>query len=273
MVNLLQDKGLSERRACLALVISRSSARYRPRPMDEVERLVRHEMVQLARRHRRYGTPRLTALLRRNGLRVNHKRVERLYRLHGLTLPRKRPRKKYKPVGEERPREATARNEVWSYDFVHDQTEYGEKLKLLVIVDEHTRECLEIRVEKRIASLQVLETLDELIHERGAPKYVRSDNGAEFRAKRLRKWMETQGVRPIYVEPGSPWQNGFVESLNGKLRDEYLNEELFYSRGEAQVLVDWWREVYNRERPHMSLGYRTPAEAAETNITVDQKTG
>ncbi len=241
--------------------------------MDEVKRLVRHEMVQLARRHRRYGAPRLTALLRRNGLRVNHKRVEKLYRLHGLTLPRKRPRKKHKQVGEERLKEATARNEVWSYDFVHDQTEYGEKLKLLVVVDEHTRECLEIRVEKRIASLLVLETLDELIHERGAPKYVRSDNGAEFRAKRLRKWMETQGVRPIYVEPGSPWQNGYMESLNGKLRDECLNEELFYSRGEAQVLVDRCREVYNGKRPHMSLGYRTPAEASEANITVDQKTG
>ena len=260
----LQALGVSQRRACAVLKLSRSLVRYEARPPSPVEQLVLHEMATLARRHRRYGTPRLTALLRRGGLKVNHKRVERLYRLQGLTLPRKRPKKRRSVPRKERSIEARQRNDVWSYDFVHDRTEYGEKLKLLVVVDKHSRECLEVRVEKRMTSLEVLETLDELIKERGAPKYVRSDNGAEFKAKQLRKWMQSKGVTPIYADPGSPWQNGFVESLNGKLRDECLNEELFYSRAEAQVIVDWWRQVYNEVRPHMSLGYRTPAEAALT---------
>lgn len=235
--------------------------------------MIAHEMATLARRHRRYGTPRLTALLQRSGIKVNHKRVERLYQEAGLTLASRRPKKKRKQPRERQPVNAKSRNHVWSYDFTHDRTEYGENLKLLVIVDEHTRKCLEIRVEKKMTSKDVLETLDELFEAEGPPQYIRSDNGSEFKAIKLQSWLTSKGVTPLYVEPGSPWQNGYVESLNGKLRDECLNEELFYSRGEAQVIVDRWRDVYNNERPHMSLGYKTPAQVAETNICPDLNLG
>jgi putative transposase len=133
---------------------------------------------------------------------------------------------------------------------------------LLTVVDEYTRECLEIRVASKLDSRHVLETLDELMQERGVPRFTRSDNGSEFVSHRLRDWLVHRGVTPVFIEPGSPWENGFVESFHGKLRDECLNEELFFSRAECQVVVDWWREVYNRERPHSSLGFRTPAEFA-----------
>jgi transposase InsO family protein len=236
--------------------------RYHRRPEDPANVLIRGELKKLSKRHRRYGTPRMTELVRRKGYRVNHKRIERLWKLEGLSLPKQRRRKRKGMIRWDRRVEAGKPNDVWSYDFIHDRTEYGQKLKMLTVLDEHTRECLEIRVEKRMDSRHVMETLDELMTERGRPRYTRSDNGGEFAAKRLTRWLEEKGVEPVFIEPGSPWENGFVESFQGKLRDECLNEEIFWSRAEAQVVVDWYRTVYNRERPHRSLGYRTPAEAA-----------
>jgi putative transposase len=259
---MLKGQGMSERRACRLLKADRSSVRYRRRPEDPVNGLIREELRKLSRRHRRYGTPRMTALLRRQGHPVNHKRVERLWAQEGLPLPRQRPRRRARGAGEARPQPATKPNEVWSFDFVHDQTIGGDKLKMLTVVDEYTRECLEIRVERKMDSRHVLETLDELITERGIPGYTRSDNGPEFISKRLTSWLRKKGVTPMFIEPGSPWENGYVESFNGKLRDECLNEERFWSRAEAQVITDWWREVYNRERPHSALGFKTPAEVA-----------
>ena len=204
----------------------------------------------------------MTELVRREGYRVNHKRVERLWKLEGLPLVRKRSRKRKRSYCLGRGPEATRPNEVWSYDFIHDRTEYGQRLKMLTVLDEYTRECLEIRVDKRMDSRHVMETLEELIAERGVPRYARSDNGAEFVSRRLTEWLREKGVESIFIEPGSPWENGYLESFHGKLRDECLNEEIFWSRGEAQVVVDWYRDVYNSERPHSSLGYRTPAEVA-----------
>jgi len=180
----------------------------------------------------------------------------------GLTLPRKKRKRKGLSCCR-RDWRARSPNEVWCCDFVFDRTECGQKLKLLTILDEHTRECLEVRVEKRMNGLDVLETMDGLIRERGAPVFLRSDNGSEFRNKHLVKWLQEQGVNSLFIEPGSPWENGFVECFNGKLRDECLDEELFGSRGEAQVVVDWWRRVYNQERPHSALGYQSPAEYAK----------
>ena len=166
-----------------------------------------------------------------------------------------------------RPRPATKPNEVWSFDFVHHRTEYGEKLKMLTVLDEYTRECLEIRVEKRMDSNGVMETLDELMTERGAPRYTRTDNGPEFIAAKLRRWLRKEkGVLPVLIDPGSPWQNGFVESFNGKLRDECLDGELFFSRAEAQLIVDGFRKEYNTERPHSALGYKTPAQVARESF-------
>lgn len=253
---------MRQRRACGHMGVCRGTVRHKRRPEDALNVLIREELKRLSGRHRRYGTPRMTELLRRRGHRVNHKRIERLWKLEGLPMPKKRARKPKRTMAPDRGVQATRPNEVWSYDFLHDRTEYGQKLKMLTVLDEHTRECLEIRVEKRMDSRHVMETLDELIAERGTPRYTRSDNGAEFVSKRLTRWLEEKGVTPVFIEPGSPWENGFVESFHGKLRDECLNEEIFWSRAEAQVVLDWYRDVYNRERPHSSLGYRTPVEAA-----------
>ena len=271
---------MAQRRACRHVGVCRGTLRYPKRPEDPVNLLIRGELKRLSERHRRYGTPRMTELIRRQGYCVNHKRIERLWKLEGLPLPRKRPRKRRGGCVSSSHARATRSNEVWSYDFIHDRTEYGQKLKMLTVLDEHTRECLEIRVEKRMDSRHVMETLDELMTERGIPMYTRSDNGAEFVSKRLMAWLEEKGVTSVLIEPGSPWENGFVESFHGKLRDECLNEEIFWSRAEAQVVLDWYRDVYNRERPHSSLGYRTPAEAAvvasnrsKTNSQMDQRMG
>lgn len=195
--------------------------------------------------------------------RVNHKRIERLYRQEGLQLPRKRPKKRRSGEGGGKGRhEAFRKDDVWSLDFIFDRTEDGKKLKILTVLDEYTRECLELRVGKRLDSRHVIETLDELMNERGKPSYTCTDNGPEFISKKLNKWLEDEGVQPIQIEPGSPWQNGFVESFHGKLRDECLNEEMFWSRGEAQVVMDWYRRIYNDLRPHRALGNKTPAEYA-----------
>ena len=256
---------MKQRRACSHLGVCRGTVRHRRRPEDPLNVLIRREFERLSGTHRRYGTPRMTELIRRQGHLVNHKRIERLWKLGGLPIPKKRHRKLKRTMVSGRVIRATKPNEVWSYDFLHDRTEYGQKLKMLTVLDEHTRECLEIRVEKRMDSRHVVETSDELMTERGVPRYTRSDNGAEFVSKRLTTWLEEKGVKPVFIEPGSPWENGFVESFQGKLRDECLNEEIFWSRAEAQVVVDWYRDAYNRERPHRSLGYRTPLEvAAET---------
>ena len=262
MVGVLLGRGMSQRRACEYGGVCRATVRYAGRPEDPVNVLIRGELRKLSGRYRRYGTPRMTELVRREGYRVNHKRIERLWKLEGLPLVRKRSRKGRKSCCSGRGPEAARPNEVWSYDFIHDRTQYGQRLKMLTVLDEYTRECLEIRVDKRMDSRHVMETLEELIAERGVPRYARSDNGAEFVSRRLTQWLREKGVEPVFIEPDSPWENGYLESFHGKLRDECLNEEIFWSRGEAQVVVDWYRDVYNSERPHSSLGYRTPVEAA-----------
>ena len=205
----------------------------------------------------------MTDLIRRMYGPYNHKRIERLWGEEDLQVPRRRRRRRRGPVREKRQQEASRPNEVWSFDFVHDKTEHGQKLKMLTILDEFTRECLEIRVEKRMNARHVMETLDELMSERGKPRYTRSDNGPEFIANELTEWLENLGICPLFIEPGCPWQNGYIESFNGKLRDECLNEETFWSRAETQVIVDWFRDIYNLERPHRSLGMKTPYEMAQ----------
>ena len=255
-------KGVAERSVCRHLKLNRSSVRYASEPEDPMNATIRVELKALSNEHRRYGTPRMTALLHRRGFAVNHKRIERLWQLEGLPLPRKRPRHRVRGAFGARRPSAQRANEIWCYDFVHERTQLGQKLKMFAVVDEYTRECLEIRVEKKMDSRHVMENLDELMTERGAPRYTRSDNGPEFIASSLKKWLKEKGVEPVFIEPGSPWQNGFSESFNGKLRDECLNEEIFWSRAEAQVVIDWWRTSYNQERPHSSLGFKTPAEVA-----------
>jgi transposase InsO family protein len=262
LVDEMTAAGVSERAACRAVGVSRSSHRYQPRAPQERDRLVA-EVRALAQQHRRYGYRRITALLRRRGERVNHKRVWAIWKEERLGLPRRRPRKRRGPAAV-RPCVATHRKHVWTYDFLFDRTEHGQTLKMLTVLDEYTRECHAIRVGQRLDSAAVIDTLAALFRRHGAPAYLRSDNGGEFIAARLRAWLARQGTGTIHIEPGHPWENGYAESFNGKFRDECLNEKVFWHERHAQVVVERWRRQYNEERPHSALGYRTPAEVAAT---------
>jgi transposase InsO family protein len=251
---------VSERRACRVLRQPRSTQRYCPKPTGVEEALTRR-IVELATEYGRYGYRRITALLCEEGWRVNHKRVERIWRQEGLKVPSKQPKRGrlwFNDGSCIRLRPAY-KDHVWSYDFVADRTKNGRPLKILTLIDEYTRECLAIKVARSIRSQNVLECLAELFVHRGTPDHIRSDNGPEFTARAVREWLGRVDVKTLFIEPGSPWENGYVESFNGKLRDELLNGEIFYTLTEAKVLIERWRKEYNTKRPHSSLGYRPPA--------------
>ncbi len=218
-------------------------------------------IVELAKAYGRYGYRRIAALLRREGWRVNHKKVERIWRREGLKVPWKQPKRGrlWWNDGSCVRKRAEHRDHVGSYDFVFDRTHDGRPLRMLTMVDEYMRECLTIDGARKYRSEQVLERLADLFLGRGTPTYLRSDNGSEFTATEVRSWLERVGVKTLFIEPGSPWENGYVESFNGKLRDELLNGEIFYTLREAQVIIERWRCEYNTFRPHSSLGYRPPA--------------
>jgi len=261
-VRHLQAEGLSsQRRACDLVEVSRSSLYYPPRKRPDEEAL-RAKIRQLARGNRRYGCRRVWAILRRDGWQVNHKRVHRIWKQEGLSLPRKRPRRRsYGPAGEiyqkaERP------NHVWTYDICEDRTERGRRLRLLSVVDEYTRECLVIEVAPSMGGTQVIQVLKWLALTRGMPAHIRSDNGSEFIARQVRRWLAEAECKTIFITPGSPWENPYIESFTGKFRDECLNCEIFVDLQEAQTVIEAWREEYNTRRPHSSLGYLTPVEFA-----------
>lgn len=229
---------------------------YRP----EEDRLTR-DIVELAQTYGRYGYRRITALLRQKGYNINRKKVFRIWKLLGLKVPQKQQKRarlwdregsciRLRP---ERP------NHVWSYDFMVDRTHNGRPFRLFNVIDEYTRENLAIRVERNLTSEHVQEVLGELFLKRGVPEHVRSDNGSEFIATSLRLWFEKLRLKPLFITPGSPWENGYVESFNGKLRDELLRREIFYTLKEAKVMIEKWRVHYNTKRPHSALGYRPPA--------------
>ena len=271
-MNHVQDKlDVSERRACRVLGQPRSTQRRQAFVGDDEEALI-ERIIELALRYGRYGYRRITALLRREGWAVNHKRVERIWRQEGLKVPQKQPKRSRLWLNDGscirlRP---THRNHVWSYDFVMCRTHDGRRVRLLTVLDEFTRECLAILVERKLRAADVLACLAELFIERGPPEHIRSDNGPEFTAEMVREWLRRVGVRTLFIEPGSPWENGYNESFNGKLRDELLNGEIFYTLREAQVVIEIWRREYNQVRPHSSLGYRPPApntRAAAVNST------
>ncbi len=242
---------------------ARSTQRHEPRVKND-EPALRARIVTLAGEYGRYGYRRITAMLRAEGWTVNHKRVERIWGQEGLRVPKKQPKRRrlWLNDGSCVRRRAEYPNHVWTYDFVMDRTHDGRPIRMLTIVDEYTRECLAIDVARRLNSQDVLYRLSELFVHRGSPAYIRSDNGPEFTAKAVRKWLRRVGVQTLFIEPGSPWENGYIESFNGKLRDELLDGEIFYTLIEAQVLVHQWRKEYNWKRPHSSLGYRPPAPAA-----------
>ncbi len=263
MVKVRQRLGVSERRACRVLGQARSTQR-RTKKVKEDEEALREDVVKLARRFGRYGYRMVTGMLRAEGWRVNHKRVERIWGQEGLKVPRKQPKRgriwlndgsciRLRPL---------YRHHVWSYDFVADRTHDGRPLKMLTVLDEYSRECLAIVVARRLKSDDVLEVLTELFAEHGPPAHIRSDNGPEFTAEVVRDWLKQVGVKTLFIEPGSPWENGYNESFNGTLREELLNREIFYTLKEAKVLIEQWRREYNTIRPHSSLGYRPPAPEA-----------
>ncbi len=262
-MHLCHGFGVSERRACRVTGQARSTHRHRRVvPVDE-PRLV-DRMIELATTYGRYGYRRITGLLRWEGWRVNHKRVERLWRREGLKVPQHQPKRGrlWLADGSCVRRRPTYRHHVWAYDFVAERTHDGRPLKILTVVDESSREALAIVVARRLRSMDVLETLAALFVTHGVPAHIRSDNGPEFTAELIRRWLEALQVQTLFIAPGSPWENGYVESFNGKLRDELLDREIFYTLTEAQILTERWRRQYNTVRPHSALGYRPPAPDA-----------
>ena len=258
-----KELDVSERRACRVIGQPRSTQRYNQQTADDEELLIKR-MVELASEYGRYGYRRVTALLRNEGWQVNHKRVERLWRREGLKVPQKQPKRARLWLNDGsiiRLKPEFAKH-VWSYDFMHDRTHNGVPFRILNVIDEYTRECLAVRVARRLTHQDVLEVLYELFCERGVPVHIRSDNGSEFTAQRVRTWLSKLSVKPLFIAPGSPWENGYIESFNGKMRDELLSGEIFYTLKEAQVLIEIWRRHYNIVRPHSSLAYRPPAPAA-----------
>ena len=254
---------VSERRACQVLGQARSTQRRARKTPNDEERLV-GRITALASQYGRYGYRRITAMLKNEGWKVNHKRVERIWRREGLKVPKKQPKRRrlWLTDGSCIRLRPIHRNHVWAYDFMSCRTYDGRPIKILTVVDEYTRECLALIVERRLQSDDVLYCLTDLFVTHGIPEHIRSDNGPEFTAKAVRRWLGKIGVNTMYIEPGSPWENGYNESFNGKLRDEFLNGEIFYTLKEAQVLIEGWRREYNTIRPHSSLGYRPPAPEA-----------
>lgn len=260
---VLETLPVSERRACRVIGQPRSTQRYVKRQAQD-EELLRQRIMALASQYGRYGYRRVTALLRNEGWIVNHKRVQRIWRQEGLKIPQKQPKRGRLWLNDGsivRLRPEFPKH-VWSYDFMQDRTHNGVPFRILNVIDEYTRECLAVRVARRLTHRDVLEVLTELFCERGVPVHIRSDNGSEFTAKRVRTWLARLSVKPVFIEPGSPWENGYIESFNGKMRDELLAGEIFYSLKEAQVLIEMWRRHYNHSRPHSALGYRPPVPEA-----------
>jgi transposase InsO family protein len=269
---LCKDMNLSQRRVCKALGVARSVVRYEPLLPDKDKELV-SKMLELAKEHPRYGYRRVAVLLRAEGWRVNNKRVRRLWRQQGLKIPKKvKKRRRLGHTGNSCiRRRATKMNEVWSYDFLFDQTADGRPLKILPIVDEFTRECLVMLVGRSLGAKEVLGALAKAAQQRGMPEHLRSDNGPEFIANQVKQWLQEEGTKTLYIEPGSPWENAYSESFNSRLRDELLNGELFSSEKEAAVLLERHRRVYNEERPHSSLGYVAPAVFARKCVADQAK--
>ena len=255
--------GVSERFACRVLGQHRSTQRKVAKPRAD-EAALTADIIALAEQYGRYGYRRITALLRSAGWVVNAKRVARIWRREGLKVPAKQPKKGRLWLNDgscvrlrpERP------NHVWSYDFVEDRTHDRRKFRMLNVIDEFTRECLAIRVARKLKAEDVIDVLSDLFILRGVPGHVRSDNGPEFVAKAVRDWITAVGAKCAFIEPGSPWENGYCESFNSKLRDELLNGEIFYSLAEAKIIIESWRQHYNTSRPHSALGYKPPAPAA-----------
>jgi len=269
VLHISQKLAVSERRACKVLEQARTTQRRNLSPPSDEERLT-SDIIALATRYGRYGYRRITALLNNEyGWRVNHKRVERIWRREGLKVPRKQPKRGRLWLNDGscirlRPEN---KDHIWSYDFMIDRTADGRAFRILNIIDEYTRECLAMLVARKIKNQDVIDILFNLFIFRGIPEHIRSDNGSEFTAKAVREWLNRLGVKTLFIEPGSPWENGYIESFNGKLRDELLDREIFTTLEEAKVLIKQWRREYNQVRHHSALRYQPPAPEAILTVT------
>lgn len=254
---------VSERRACRVSDQHRSTQRYCPKIASDEAQLVK-DIHRLVKDNPRRGCRHIATLLRQEGWCVNDKRVHRLWKKEGFRVPRKRRKKR--AIGNAAnacdKRAATERNDVWTWDFIHDRTVDGRQIKCLDILDEYTRECLSLEMGRSFKASDVLDVLSGLMGVHGVPKHIRSDNGSEFIAEEMKNWLEKMGVETLYIAPGSPWQNGYAESFNSRFRDEFLEMNYFYTLAEAQQLAQTWKVYYNTQRPHTSLENLTPAEFA-----------
>lgn len=257
-----QGKGTTAE-ACRALDLQRSTY-YRNGTMSLERQKLEQTIVDLSEDHPRYGYRRITVLVRRHGEVVNAKRVQRVRRDRGLQVRKKQRKLRRTGLSTAERQRATHANHVWSWDFVEDQTENGTRFRILTLIDEYTRECLAMHIAWSIRAVDVLASLAEAMGRYGAPEHIRSDNGPEFIAYAIQDWLQEKQIKAIYIEPGSPWENGHIESFHDKFRDELLNREIFGSLLEAKIVIGQWREEYNGERPHSSLGNKTPNEFART---------
>ena len=248
----------SERRACRYLGVHRSTYRYPVKSPLPQQVQLHQRIVSLSWQYPRYGYRRIRAVLEREGWSVSRKQVQRIRRKEGLKVHPKPQRIPRQGVSTGLPTQATHRNHVWTWDFIFDRTDKGSTLKMLRMLDEYTRQCLAIRVERQIRSGQVLATLWQAMMQYGIPEHIRSDNGTEFIAGKIQRWLRVNQINTLYIEPGSPWQNGYIESFHSRFRDECLNREWLLNLREARVVIEDWRQHYNTERPHSRLGYLSP---------------
>ena len=253
----------SGRAVCRWLNLSRGILSYQPKPLPEAKQKLELEIVRVSQAHPTLGYKKITRKLVELGYCVNKKQVQRIRREEGLQVPPPKPRQRRRGVSTGLPQQAGHRNHVWAWDFVSDYTERGGKLRMFNLIDEYTRECHSIHADRTIKAEDVLGVLAEAIEQHGMPEYIRSDNGPEFIARVIQRWLKENGIKTIYIEPGCPWQNGYAESFNGRFRRECLNRELIYTLSEGLVVFEDWRRYYNQERPHRSLGLQTPAQFAK----------
>ena len=247
--------------ACRALGLARSSY-YRNSSLSKASRQLHGRIIDLSQKHPRYGYRRVRAVLRRQGQEINAKRVQRVRRQEGLQVSRRQRKLRRLGVSTAQRQRASQANDVWSWDFVEDETENGTRFRVLTLIDEHTRQCLAAHVDWSIRAVDVITVVEAAMARYGVPRHLRSDNGPEFIAYAIQDWLREKNVKTMYITPGSPWENAYIESFHDKLRDECLNREIFGSLWEARVVIEQWRLEYNTERPHSSLGYQTPAEFA-----------
>ena len=255
-----QVLGVSERQACRALCVNRNTVR-NAKDKREKDQEIREKIVGIAEKYGRVGYRMVTDMLRNQGEIINHKKVERIWREEGLKLPQKQPKRRrlWLNDGSCIRLRAEHRNHVWSYDFMEERLIHGRRVRILNIIDEYTRECLVSIPRRSWKDTAVIEVLADLMFKRGVPEYIRSDNGSEFTNKQIRKWLTKTGVITAFIEPGSPWENGYIESFNGRMRDGFLNGEIFGNMYELEVLLTRWVRYYNEIRPHSALGGRPPA--------------